>query len=55
MKKAIDNKDSKSSQDKDDVLLDLDKELIDLISTNESLKVGISKILKEIDIKDTTS
>ena len=54
MKKSIKNKDSKSFEYKDDVL-DLDKELKDLISTNESLKVGISKILKEIDIKDTTS
>ena len=44
-----------SSQDKDDDLLNLDKELKDLISTNESLKIGISKILKEIDKKDTNT
>ena len=52
MNESDKNEVSKSPQDKDNDLLDLDKGLADLISVNESLKIGISKILKEIDKKD---
>lgn len=39
----------------DSELNDLDQELKDLISENESLKEGISKILKKIDDTDKTT
>ena len=46
---------SKSKVSGNEELLNLDKELKDLIKKNESLKVGITKIFKEIEKKNSTN
>ena len=46
---------SKLSQNKNDEIINLDKELTDLINENESLKKGITKIFKEIEKNNTTN
>ncbi len=46
---------SKLSSKEEEDLINLDKELKDLIDTNESLKIGITKIFKEIEKKDNTN
>lgn len=46
---------SKSSLKEHEELLNLDKELKDLIDTNESLKIGIEKIFNEIEKKNITN
>jgi hypothetical protein len=46
---------SKSKVTGNEELLNLDKELKDLIKKNESLKVGITKIFKEIEKKNSTN
>jgi len=46
---------SKSSFKVNEELLNLDKELKDLIDTNESLKIGIEKIFNEIEKKNITN
>jgi hypothetical protein len=46
---------SKSKQIENEELLNLDKELKDLINKNESLKIGITKIFKEIEKKHNTN
>ncbi len=44
-----------NSQKESDDLENLDKELKDLISANETLNVGIKKIFKEINKKDNNN
>ena len=46
---------SKLSQNKNDEIINLDKELTDLINENESLKKGITKIFKEIEKNNTNN
>jgi seryl-tRNA synthetase len=46
---------SKLSQNKNDEIINLDKELTELINENESLKKGITKIFKEIEKNNTTN
>lgn len=62
MKKINKEKSSKySSKENDEVLnqddevLNLNKELEDLININESLKIGLSKMFKEIEKKNITN
>ena len=55
MNKSTKKGTSKSSLKEHEELLNLDKELKDLIDTNESLKIGIEKIFNEIEKKNITN
>ena len=55
MNKSTKKGTSKSSIKEHEELLNLDKELKDLIDTNESLKIGIEKIFNEIEKKNITN
>lgn len=46
---------SKASSKENDEVSNIDKELEDLINTNESLKIGITKMFKEIEKKNNTN
>ena len=48
LKKSNRKKTSESKLNENEELLNLDKELKDLIKKNESLKIGIAKIFEEI-------
>ena len=54
LKKSNRKKTSESKLNENEELLNLDKELKDLIKKNESLKIGIAKIFEEIK-KDNTN
>ena len=53
--KSNNKKSYKPLQIENEELINLDKELKDLIKKNESLKNGISKIFKEIEKKNNTN
>ena len=55
MNKSTKKGTSKSSLKEHEELLNIDKELKDLIDTNESLKIGIEKIFNEIEKKNITN
>ena len=55
MDKKDNTKKTKISKQESDELKNLDNELKDLIKKNESLKVGMTKIFKEIEKKDKTN
>ncbi|WP_223032154.1 hypothetical protein [Hanstruepera marina] len=55
MNKSQNNKKSENSKQESEELDNLDNELKDLIKKNESLKIGMTKIIEEIKRKNNTN